>query len=175
MIEAVNAVVANSQVVRASTDHVDVARSLAANPAKVQEAAPLPQAPYISPHIYIDVNYNKAVLQIRDNDTGDVLTQFPSEPTLRARISQSAAKQASIQVEHDNGTEQTTATTSSSSSSGSVGVSSPSLSAASFVSTINATGGSSFSSSSDAPIAAAAFASTVQAASRAPSTVSITA
>lgn len=90
MIEAVNSVVANSSLLRGAAEQVSVARSLSANPERVQEVA---RAPYVSPFIYVDVNYNKAVLQIRDSDTGDVLKQFPSEQTMQVRAA-IAAKQA---------------------------------------------------------------------------------
>lgn len=53
-----------------------------------------PEAPYISPYISVDINYNKAVLQIRDSDTGDVLKQFPSESRLQQIRQETAARQA---------------------------------------------------------------------------------
>lgn len=90
MIEAVNAVVANASLLRGSAEQASVARSLSANPEKVQEVA---RAPYVSPFIYMDVNYDKAVLQLRDSDTGDVLKQFPSEQTMQVRAA-IAARQA---------------------------------------------------------------------------------
>lgn len=55
--------------------------SMSANPEKIQKAA---TAPYVSPYISIDKNHNKAVLQIRDSDTGTVLRQFPTENQLQA-------------------------------------------------------------------------------------------
>jgi folylpolyglutamate synthase/dihydropteroate synthase len=90
MIEAVNSVVANASVLRGQAEAVSTVRSLTANPERVQEIA---QAPYVSPFIYVDVAHNKAVLQIRDSDTGDVLKQFPSDTTLeiRARIAKQSA------------------------------------------------------------------------------------
>lgn len=78
MIEAVNSVLSNSPLVRGSVDQASVAR------AEIQSVASSPQAPYISPYISVDINYNKAVLQIRDSDTGDVLNQFPSQSRLEA-------------------------------------------------------------------------------------------
>lgn len=83
MIEAVNAVVSNAPLLRGNTEQSAVA--VAANPGRVQEAASLPQAPYVSPYVFVDVNYDKAVLQIRDGDTGDVVRQFPSETALRVK------------------------------------------------------------------------------------------
>ena len=91
MIEAVNSVVANASVLRGQAEAVSAARSFAANPERVQEVV---QAPYISPYISMDVNYNKAVLQIRDSDTGDVLKQFPSETALEFRSRQAAVQSA---------------------------------------------------------------------------------
>ncbi len=88
MIEAVNSVVANASVLRGQAEQASVARA-AANPERVQEVI---QAPYVSPYISMDLNYNKAVLQIRDGDTGDVLKQFPSEAALELRSRQLAAK-----------------------------------------------------------------------------------
>jgi hypothetical protein len=81
MFEAVNSTLSNAPLIRAQAEQASAARSFAANPEKVQEA---PQAPYVSPYIYMDVNYNKAVLQIRDSDTGDVVRQIPTEPALEA-------------------------------------------------------------------------------------------
>ena len=93
MIEAVNSSLSNASVLRAPAEQVSTQRSLSSNPARLQEAAEssvdVPKAPYISPYVVVDLDYNKAVLQIRDSDTGDVLTQFPSESRLQAIRAQS--------------------------------------------------------------------------------------
>ncbi len=89
MIEAVNSVLQTAPFVRSSTDQTSTADSFAANPERVQKA---PQAPYVSPYIYVDVNYDKAVVQLRNGDTGDVIDQFPSESTLQARARQAASQ-----------------------------------------------------------------------------------
>ena len=81
MIEAVNSVLLNAAASRGAVEQQSTARSLSANPDKVQEVA---KTPYVSPYIAIDRNYNKAVLQIRDSDTGDVVRQFPTEGQLKA-------------------------------------------------------------------------------------------
>lgn len=81
MIEAVNSVISNAVLARGSAEQQSVVRSYAANPEKVQEVA---QAPYVSPYISMNIDYNKAVLQIRNSDTGDVIRQFPSESQLEA-------------------------------------------------------------------------------------------
>jgi hypothetical protein len=83
MIEAVNSVVSNAPLLRGNTEQS--VSDVSSNPVRAQEAVSLPQAPYISPFIYVDVNLNKAVLQIRDSDTGDVLSQYPSETALRVQ------------------------------------------------------------------------------------------
>ena len=44
MIEAVNSVLANASLVRGNAEQVDVSKSFAANPDRVQEAAPLRRA-----------------------------------------------------------------------------------------------------------------------------------
>lgn len=97
MIEAVNSTLSNAPLLRASVEHTDASR-LAANPARAQESAPPPQAPYISPYIFLDVNLDKAVLQFRDGDTGDVLSQYPSETALRVQISQSRVEPEDTQA-----------------------------------------------------------------------------
>ncbi len=93
MIEAVNSSLSNASVLRAPAEQVSTQRSLSSNPARLQEAAEtsidVPKAPYISPYVVVDLDYNTAVLQIRDSDTGDVLTQFPSESRLQAIQAQS--------------------------------------------------------------------------------------
>ncbi|PZO88742.1 MAG: hypothetical protein DI626_01035 [Micavibrio aeruginosavorus] len=56
--------------------------SFAANPDRVQQASL--QAPYVSLYIKVDVNFDKALLLMRDSDTGDVVRQIPSETQLEA-------------------------------------------------------------------------------------------
>lgn len=82
MIEAANSVALNFSTLRGNAEQVASTRSYAANPEKVQEVA---QAPYVSPYIYVDVDFDRAVLQIRDSDTGDVVRQFPSESEMETR------------------------------------------------------------------------------------------
>lgn len=92
MLEAVNSVLQSAPVIRASAEQVSTVDSYAANPDRVQK---VPQAPYISPYIYMDVNLNQAVLQIRDSETGDVVRQIPSETSIQNR--QRFQEQISIQ------------------------------------------------------------------------------
>lgn len=83
MIEAVNSTVANASVLRASAEQANSSRIPQVAQAALPEAGvELPQAPYISPYISVDLNYDKAVLLIRDSETGDVVQQFPTESRL---------------------------------------------------------------------------------------------
>lgn len=82
MIEAVNSVLSNAPYTKAVVAQQSTANSFAANPDRVQQASL--QAPYISLYIKVDTNFDKAVLQIRDSDTGDVVRQIPTESQLEA-------------------------------------------------------------------------------------------
>lgn len=82
MIEAVNSVLSNAPYTKAIVEQQSVVRSFAANPSRVQEASI--QAPYLSLYIKMDTNFDKAILQIRDNENGDVLRQIPTESQLEA-------------------------------------------------------------------------------------------
>lgn len=81
MIEAVNSAVANASLVRGSANQVDAARV----EISTGNGPVAPRAPFISPFISLDNNFDTAVIQIRDSETGDVLRQFPSEQTLSSR------------------------------------------------------------------------------------------
>ena len=93
MIEAVNSVLSNAAVTSRVAEQQSTSRSLAANPERVQEVA---RTPYVSPYISIDRQSNRAVLQIRDSDTGDVVTQYPTEGQLKAY---QTAQQASLRAD----------------------------------------------------------------------------
>lgn len=82
MLEAVNSVLSNASYTKPVADQQSVATSYAANPEQVQRV-PV-QAPYVSLYIKVDVNFDKALLQLRDSDTGDVVQQIPSETQLEA-------------------------------------------------------------------------------------------
>ncbi len=81
MLEAVNAVMANAQIARAYVG----SKGSAASDVPVSSVASGPQAPYVSLFVHVDNNYDKAVLQVRDSDTGNVIDQYPSEETLMQR------------------------------------------------------------------------------------------
>ena len=82
MLEAVNSVLSNAQYTRAVVEQQSVSNSYAANPERIQQAST--QAPYLSLYIKVDTNFGKAILQIRDNESGDVLRQIPTESQLEA-------------------------------------------------------------------------------------------
>ncbi len=90
MIEAVNSVVSNAPLVRIAADQANVARAFASNPTNVAQpaGANLPSAPYLSPFIAWNNDFGKAVLQIRDSESGEVVNQFPSDSRLRAQLGQ---------------------------------------------------------------------------------------
>lgn len=85
MIEAVNSAIANSVLVRGNVEQGASTRASSAATVAASEPREMVLAPYISPFVYVDNQFNKAVLQIRDSDTGEVQRQFPSEQTLAAR------------------------------------------------------------------------------------------
>lgn len=82
MLEAVNSVLSNAQYTKAVVEQQSVTNSYAANPERIQQAST--QAPYLSLYIKVDTNFDKAILQIRDNQSGDVLRQIPTESQLEA-------------------------------------------------------------------------------------------
>ena len=88
MIEAVNSVIANASLSRGSVEQTsNVVRPKL-------EAPESPRAPFVSPRIAVNTDVNRAVLQIRDSETGDILTQFPSESRIRAIQAQQALEAA---------------------------------------------------------------------------------
>ena len=104
MIEAVNSVLSNASVTSRVAEQQSASKSYAANPDKIQE---VPKTPYISPYISIDRQSNKAVLQIRDSDTGDVVNQYPTQGQLKAyidaqRASARAERREAIKIEQPN-------------------------------------------------------------------------
>lgn len=88
MIEAVNSALQNASLLRASAEQTSAAESFAANPARVQKVAP--RGPSLS--IFVDVNYDTAVLQYRNVETRDVIDQIPSETLLQARARDEARR-----------------------------------------------------------------------------------
>lgn len=94
MLEAVNSVLSNAPMLRGPADQQSSARSLAANPKQVQVVN---QAPYVSQYISVDIDYDTAVILIRDSETGDTVRQIPTEPALEAARRQVAAQAAGDQ------------------------------------------------------------------------------
>ena len=94
MLEAVNTVLQAAPLTKGYVEQASTAESFAANPDRVQKVA---QAPYVSPYVYVDVNYNKAILQLRDGETGDVVQSFPSDTTLELRARDEARRAQILQ------------------------------------------------------------------------------
>lgn len=108
MIEAVTSAVSNAQVSRGTSENLAAQRSVEVNAAPANaEAVRAPVAPFVSPYISVDLSSNKAVIQIRDSDTGDVVNQFPSEQTLQSR-----QRNAELQAGVDSSSAQQSARTS---------------------------------------------------------------
>lgn len=82
MIEAVNAVVSNSPILRSISEQTSTTQVLSANPSKVQSASI--SAPYLSPHVDYNGGNSKPIFVVRDSSTGETLKQFPSEAQIRA-------------------------------------------------------------------------------------------
>lgn len=101
MIEAVNSVVLNAPLVRGG-----VKNELSQPSVQVEQissgAVSAPQAPYISPFISVDYDYDRAVVLIRDSETGDTIRQFPSESRLQQIVraeTVSADRQAEVSTD----------------------------------------------------------------------------
>lgn len=96
MIEAVNSAAANAIVSRGAV--TQTAPSAASAPSR--EGAPqAPQAPFVSPYISIDPNFDRAVLQIRNGETGEVIRQFPSEGRLQQQARDAARAESSARLQ----------------------------------------------------------------------------
>lgn len=82
MIEAVNAVVSNSQLLRSVAEQTSTTQTISSNPNRVQAAAIT--APYLSPHVDYNGGNSKPIFVVRDSATGETVKQFPSEAQIRA-------------------------------------------------------------------------------------------
>lgn len=85
MIEAVNSVISGASSARNIAVEATASNAAASNFELGDQIARAPTAPFVSPYYAVDTNYNTAVLQIRDSETGDVLKQYPSESRLEQR------------------------------------------------------------------------------------------
>ena len=92
MVETVETVTLNKSPILRSNAQSNTRTVLSAkNTDKNQQAAEelrvvdKVEIPYISPFVHVDVNYDKAVLQLRDSSSGEVLEQFPSKKVLEER------------------------------------------------------------------------------------------
>lgn len=81
MIEAVNSALTTGTATKGAQEQVSSAKSFAANPERTQEVV---SAPYISPKVRLDVDFDKAILEFRSAETGDIVAQTPSKAQLQA-------------------------------------------------------------------------------------------
>lgn len=84
MSGSVSSVISNSQQAVAALQQSQVAQQAGVQAQELSRPE-APTAPFISPYIAFDVNFDTAVLQIRDSSTGDVLRQIPTERSLELR------------------------------------------------------------------------------------------
>jgi len=96
MLEAVNSVVSNAPLLKVNTDNTRIDKGVATSPEVVQRLSASASAPYISPYVY--VTKGEAVLQIRDNNTGDVQRQIPKGVQNFATAQAAAAPKAETQI-----------------------------------------------------------------------------
>lgn len=82
MVASISSIAQNAQVLRSA------AESQQEQQPRIQpvESAPqAPQAPFISPVVSVDTEFGTPVILLRDSDSGEVVTQIPSEPALQAQ------------------------------------------------------------------------------------------
>lgn len=97
MIEAVNSATASAILSRGPANRSEAAPTPAA--IDLLDSAPeAPRAPFVSPYISIDTDFDRAVLQIRNGETGEVIRQFPSEGRLQQEAREQARSERSQRV-----------------------------------------------------------------------------
>lgn len=86
MVDVVNSVATSAAILRLGSNAPGQNNALDQQnliaEAVTSGAPTTPQAPYVSPYISVNYDYDKAVLQIRDAETGDVQEQFPTNSRL---------------------------------------------------------------------------------------------
>lgn len=97
MIEAVNSATATAILSKSPANSGQAAGN--SLPLDALDGAPeAPRAPFVSPYISIDPNFDRAVLQIRNGETGEVVRQFPSEGRLQQEARETARVERSDRV-----------------------------------------------------------------------------
>lgn len=104
MIEAANSVIANAPLLRQGAEAANSARPVTSGGGGVQAA---PRAPFISPVVSVDLDYDTAVLQIRNSRTGEVVRQMPTEAQLEAnsKLEQQQEHEELLEIVYGNGAE----------------------------------------------------------------------
>ena len=112
MVDAINSVLANAPLLRndaeqassrVSVAELQVARdqaerqqvSLTRNDFATQNVSETPQAPFISPVVSINTQFDTAVLLLRNSEDGEVVDQIPSESALQTQQRQISATEQS--------------------------------------------------------------------------------
>ena len=93
MIEAVNSVLSSAPLLRQNAEQRSGGALANSSPAPERSQAVV-QAPYISPFVSVDVNFDTAVILLRDSETGDTVQQIPSEGRLAAQRRDQVAREA---------------------------------------------------------------------------------
>lgn len=96
MLEAVNSVVSNAPLLKVSTDNVRIDKGASKAVDAAPSVATSASAPYISPYVYLA--RGQAILQIRDNNTGDVQRQIPPGLGGKSNAAPSVSTEASQSV-----------------------------------------------------------------------------
>lgn len=100
MVGTVSSALVGVESARSISSQNNVSTPVAAPPpspppeAVDQAGVSAPVAPFISLVISVDLDFDRAVLQVRDSETGDVEDQFPTE----SRLAAIRAEQASLQT-----------------------------------------------------------------------------
>lgn len=109
MVSSINTILANTPSLRneaeqpsqnISVAEIEAARE-AASDTQALERPQFVQAPFISPVVSIDSQFNTAILVLRNSDDGEIIDQIPSESALIARQRDESSP---ILVQTDDGT-----------------------------------------------------------------------
>ena len=100
MIEAVNSVLASAPLLRQNAEQQSGAQA-SSSPEAVREIL---KAPYLDV-VRLDVDYDTAVLVLRDSQSGDAVQQIPNEEALikNKRLAETSERASEVKEVQDNG------------------------------------------------------------------------
>ena len=100
MIEAVNSVLASAPLLRQNAEQQSGAQA-SSSPEAVREIL---KAPYLDV-VRVDVDYDTAVLVLRDSQSGDAVQQIPNEEALikNKRLAETSERASEVREVQDNG------------------------------------------------------------------------